>query len=81
MCHDVAAGGGAQIGAFSVMVNFREQVAHSTALPAGNIAFNAPFDIDVFVTSTISDNEGNIRVVVVLADGNGTAWDGTISRE
>jgi hypothetical protein len=38
-------------------------------------------DIDVFVTSAISDNGGNIHVVVVLADGNGTAWDGTISRE
>jgi hypothetical protein len=38
-------------------------------------------DIDVFVASAISDNDGNIHVVVVLADGNGTAWDGTISRE
>ena len=38
-------------------------------------------DIDVFVAFAISDNEGNIHVVVVLADGNGTAWGGTISRE
>jgi hypothetical protein len=30
-------------------------------------------NMDVFVASAISDNQGNFHVVVVLADGNGTA--------
>jgi hypothetical protein len=38
-------------------------------------------DADAFVAFAISDDNGNIHVVVVLADGNGTAWNGTISRK
>jgi hypothetical protein len=37
--------------------------------------------VDVYVVSAVSDNEGGIHVVVVLADGNGTTCDGVISRE